>query len=229
MKAKWMILGAMTAGLLLATACGGGASSSPAPSSSSAPSSVSQAGSASSKEAASSSEAAALEGVYRGEITELGEGQITVAQMPGYNYGQPSIVFNTSEEALQPNSGQELSVGMFVEVKYNGVLTRSIPPQGTADSVVIVSPIAEGVIQNGVIQAVEKTDVGYRIEMLPLEETAASGLDALLVLNVPTDGLEGLTEADLVEGAKVSAVTMGIATASLPPQMPVKALLPYTG
>ena len=40
--------------------------------------------------------------------------------------------------------------------------------------------------------------------------------------------LEGLKGEDLVEGLKVCAVTSGIAALSLPPIMPVVALLPYT-
>ena len=44
----------------------------------------------------------------------------------------------------------------------------------------------------------------------------------------PTNRSHRETEADLVEGAKVCAVTSGIAAMSMPPIMPVVALLPYT-
>lgn len=43
-----------------------------------------------------------------------------------------------------------------------------------------------------------------------------------------TEALEGLSAGDLQEGVPVSAVTQGIASLSLPPQVPVIALLPFT-
>lgn len=54
-------------------------------------------------------------------------------------------------------------------------------------------------------------------------------MSTTVTLTVPMTALEeGLTGKDLVEGLKVSAVTMGIAAMSMPPIMPVVALLPYT-
>ena len=49
-----------------------------------------------------------------------------------------------------------------------------------------------------------------------------------VILQVPAGALEQLAADELVAGLAVSAVTRGIAALSLPPQMPVVALLLYT-
>ena len=67
--------------------------------------------------------------VYRGEITSISEdGSILVTQVPGHNYGQASILFHVSD-ALAKELGSSLAVGAFVEVRYDGKLTRSLPAQ----------------------------------------------------------------------------------------------------
>lgn len=172
------------------------------------------------------------EQIYRGEIKSVLEnGDILVAQLPGHNYGQSEILFHASS-AIRSSMEESLPAGAYVTVHYSGALTRSIPPQGTAASVSIVSHSTDGIIQNGVIQSVNGDQTtGYSIAILPIGVAATdSDADMLqqIVLTVPSAALEGLTEAELVEGKSVSAVTMGIATMSLPPQMPVVALLPYT-
>ncbi len=156
--------------------------------------------------------------IYRGEIIELTEEAITVKQLDGYDYGQPSIQF-----LLQPQTAQEeLSLGMYVQVSYNGALTRSIPPQATALSVTVLAPMAEGVLWSGSIISSETVEGGYRIDL-----QAESPRSEHLILNVPTDALEGLSEEDLVAGAEVLAVTNGAMTASLPPQASAVVLLPF--
>jgi len=84
------------------------------------------------------------------------------------------------------------------------------------------------VIQNGTILNVTPGKDGYSISLLPLGEEKKDDLSNTITLTVHMFALEGLTEADLVEGAKVSAVTTGIVLESLPPIMQVVALLPYT-
>ena len=174
---------------------------------------------------------AAEELIYRGEVTSIAEnGDILVTQQAGHNYGQASILFHVSD-AVRTSLGETLTQGAFVEVAYSGALTRSIPPQGNAISVTVIASFSEGIVQNGVIQSVMLGKDGYSITILPIG-VAATGTDADMnqqtVLTVPMFTLEGLTEADLVAGTQVSAVTRGIATMSLPPIMPVVTLLPYT-
>ncbi len=166
--------------------------------------------------------------IYRGEISSIAEdGSILVEQLPGHNYGQASIMFHVSEKTAK-ELGDALIVGAFVEVHYDGKLTRSLPAQGTASSIIVIAPYSEGVIQNGTILDVTPGKDGYIISLLPLGEEKKDDLSNTITLTVHMFALEGLTEADLVEGAKVSAVTSGIVLESLPPIMQVVALLPYT-
>ncbi|MEN6593334.1 MAG: hypothetical protein ABFC31_00100 [Clostridiaceae bacterium] len=169
--------------------------------------------------------------VYRGEVTAVNEdGSFEVTQLSGHNYGQTSIVFRTDDSVLS-SLDVPLAEGAFVEVHYSGVLTRSLPPQGTATSITQIASFSDGIIQNGTIQSVTQGKDGWTINILPLG-VEATGTDAdymnEIVLQVPAYALEGLTSDDIKVGAVVSAVTSGIATASLPPQMPVVVLLPYS-
>ena len=167
--------------------------------------------------------------VYRGEVTSISEdGSILVTQVPGHNYGQASILFHVSDASAK-ELGDSLVVGAFVEVHYDGRLTRSIPAQGTANSVTVIAKFSEGIVQNGTILSVTPGKDGYSISLLPLGETAKKDdLSNTITLTVHMFALEGLKGEDLVEGLKVCAVTSGIAAMSMPPIMPVVALLPYT-
>jgi hypothetical protein len=169
-----------------------------------------------------------LESVYRGEITSISEdGSILVSQLPGHNYGQASILFHVSNK-LAKELGDKLVVGAYVEVKYDGRLTRSLPAQGTAGSINVIASFSEGIVQNGTILSMTPGKDGYSISLLPFGVEKTDDLSNTITLTVPMFALEGLRETDLVEGLKVSAVTMGIAAMSLPPIMPVVVLLPYT-
>ena len=78
--------------------------------------------------------------VYRGEITSISEdGSILVSQVAGHNYGQASILFHVSDK-IAKELGDTLIVGAFVEVYYDGRLTRSLPAQGTATGVTALIP-----------------------------------------------------------------------------------------
>ena len=166
--------------------------------------------------------------VYRGEITSISEdGSILVSQLPGHNYGQASILFHVSDK-IAKELGDSLAVGAFVEVRYDGKLTRSLPAQGTAASVTIIASYSEGIVQNGTILSVTQGKDGYSISLLPLGEEKKDDLSNTITLTVHMFALEGLKGEDLVEGLKVCAVTSGIAAMSSPPIMQAVALLPYT-
>ena len=166
--------------------------------------------------------------VYRGEITSISEdGSILVTQAPGHNYGQASILFHVSD-ALAKELGSSLAVGAFVEVRYDGKLTRSLPAQGTASSITVIASYSEGIVQNGTILSVTPGKDGYSISLLPLGQEKQDDLSNTITLTVHMFALEGLKGSDLVEGLKVCAVTTGIAAMSSPPIMQAVALLPYT-
>jgi len=166
--------------------------------------------------------------VYRGEITSiLEDGSILVTQAAGHNYGQASILFHLSDK-ITKELGDTLIVGAFVEVYYDGSLTRSMPAQGTATSVSVIASFSEGIVQNGTILSVLIGKDGYSISLLPLGEEKKDDLSNTITLTVHMFALEGLTGEDLVEGLMVSAVTTGIALESSPPIMQAVKLLPYT-
>lgn len=167
--------------------------------------------------------------VYRGRVDEVTEnGSLLVTQLEGHNYGQESVLFYINEDAIKediPEGGIEQ--GAYVEVHYSGILTRSLPPQGVAESLRYIAPFSEGIVVNGTIQNVKETDDGYTIDLLPLEAQNAS-YENQIILHVPKYAVEGFAAKELAAGMKVSAVTHGIAAMSLPPQMSVDTLLPYT-
>lgn len=133
------------------------------------------------------------------------------------------MVFIMGEDTILESDGFEFEVGHFVEVVYNGTATMSIPPQAAAKEMKIVSTIGDSVVSNATIIECQKDDKGdYRIDVTLLNNGEH------VVFLVPQDGLENITEEELIEGAKVSAVTRGISTMSIPPQYPVHVLLPYT-
>ncbi len=166
--------------------------------------------------------------VYRGEITSISEdGSILVSQVAGHNYGQASILFHVSDK-IAKELGDTLIVGAFVEVYYDGRLTRSLPAQGTATGVTVMASFSEGIVQNGTILSVTPGKDGYSISILPLGVEKTDDLSNTITLTVHMFALEGLTGEELVEGLKVSAVTTGLALESSPPIMQVVALLPYT-
>lgn len=235
------------AAALLMTACGA------APAAASAQSPVPEAGEALATSRGEGEEMLA-EAVYRGSITAAEDGRLEVGQVWGHNYGQSSIVFHIGEDTEILPQGVALAAGGYVEVKYNGILTRSLPPQASALSVRLLSPHTEGIVVNGIARSAEETEDGWRIVLEPFanqaaadahqaaapeEASAAPGRESdtgsgffgeanLVILVVPSNALEGLEKDDLTPGVWLSAVTKGIAALSMPPQMPVLALLPYT-
>lgn len=225
MKKTFALVLSFVLGTALLTACGSSASSSQA---SSSQQNTSQPASESTTVPPTLEDA-----VYRGEVLSVNEetGDFEVAQLPGFNYGSETVVFHVTEETEFEPDEVVLAEGMFVEVTFNGVMTRSMPPQATADEVKVISNMSEGIIVNGEVQSVEKVDDMLRITIVPLElveqNASESSMENLVILTVEQDDLEGITVDDLVAGTKVSAVTSGIAAMSIPPQMPVIALMPY--
>ena len=166
--------------------------------------------------------------IYRGEVTSISDnGDILVTQAAGHNYGQASILFHIGDGLSKGLEGA-LAEGAFVEIHYNGALTRSIPAQGTASSITVIASYSEGIVQNGTILSVTPGKDGYSISLLPLGQEKKDDLSNTITLTVHMFALEGLKGEDLVEGLKVSAVTTGIAAESSPPIMQAVALLPYT-
>lgn len=168
--------------------------------------------------------------IYRGRVSEIENDILRVEQvLPGFDYRQPAIRFHLGDETVFLPEGARPAVGAFVEVVYSGMLTRSIPAQGQAKSVRFISPLADTAIINGTITSVSLGEGTYRLGIRSLAPTPtpdAAPFEAILI--VPATALENIPPEALVEGQTVSAITTGIAALSMPPQLPVHALLPYT-
>lgn len=167
--------------------------------------------------------------VYRGTVDEIQEdGSILVRQLDGYSYGHDSILFHVGEDTILTETDAPLAEDAYVEVTYGGALTASLPAQGNAATITVLAPQSEGIVQNGVVKTVEQDENGdYRIAILPFD-AAEDTFESQVILLVPKDAFEGIEAGDVVEGFEVSAVTRGIAAMSLPPQMPVIVLMPYS-
>ncbi len=250
---KKLLLATALSGLFLFSAC----TSSEAPSVST-PDSESSSTAPSSQSTASSEASSAQEDTQSGLLTYYGRidevdtenNTITVSQVEGQTSGNETIVFQLAENTDIASGDFELAADAFVAVHYDGILTRSIPPMGNVSSLDIIAPFSEGVVQNGTISEVMSDENGYMIHIIPFTSayaddavavapiddaastdavaSATTDTSNILILNVPMDALGELSEEDLVPGAEISAVTQGISTMSLPPQMPVIALMPYT-
>lgn len=164
-----------------------------------------------------------LEGqhVYRGEVAELNQDYIVVNQLPGFNYGQPSIRFALSSASKVPET--PLVLGSYVQVGFNGMLTRSIPPQAHAEYVRQLAPFSMGILLCGEVLEVTQTPHGTSILMQPFQESEENRV----VLHVPETAWEGIALQDVRQGTQLCAITHGLAAMSLPPQYPVQLVLPY--
>lgn len=206
--------------------------------------SVNSSSAAAASEESKIEETASVNTLYRGTVTSYTDKQLIVEQLPGYDYGQSSIIFNLDDKTKIFDDGIAIGEGTFVEVTYSGALTRSMPPQASAETVTVISAFSQGIIVNGEIKDVVDNGDSYTITVYPIADSekevteSASTVEVeesmefdnnATILIVPADALEGgLTGASLTEGTLVSAVSKGIATSSLPPQVPVLALMPYS-
>lgn len=171
-------------------------------------------------------DAPALDSVKaEGGILEVGETSITIGEN-----GQATYIFHIDGETqIVDEAGAALSLadlkkGMDADVFYNGVLTRSIPPQGTADKIVVDTDIeetkpAEDVEIDGTI-----VEVGEDRITISTDSDALDDVNNHFVLIVSEDTKitdkngKALTLSDLKEGMEVEAVHAAATTFSIPPQ-----------
>lgn len=167
--------------------------------------------------------------IYRGQIAEiLPEGSIVVAQLEGFDYGQPEVQFTMDENTrILPKEDLALQEGCFVEVVYSTNMTRSIPPQTTPYSITVLSRTSEDVVVNGEVVSVMQESELYHIEINRLNENGVASADKFVLL-APAGSFEEIAPEEIRTGVQISAVTTGTELALTPQQMPVQVLLPYT-
>lgn len=159
---------------------------------------------------------------YRGRVDDANSERLTVSQLPGYDYGQESIVFAISPDTIVQQNGQELVKNCYVEVEYDGTLTRSLPPQGNAIKISIIALYSDNVILNGSVQNIKKAESGYLLQLQPFDES-----QPIVTLIVPANASEFLQE-ELPKGTKLSVVTRGTTSLTYPPQYSVYKVLLYS-
>lgn len=67
--------------------------------------------------------------IHQGTVTEIGENYLIIGE------GMESIQFNTPDGMIP----EDMKVGDLISVVYNGITTRSLPPQATAMEIVQIS------------------------------------------------------------------------------------------
>lgn len=165
--------------------------------------------------------------VYRGKVEVYREGQMTVAQLEGYDYGAPVVIFHVQKDTRFCGKVQE---NAYVEVWYNGFFTRSLPPRATAHKVLLIASNAENIVIIGIVRSVQMQNDTYYIQLVPTgaAQTSAATPQDMVTLVVSPDAMEGILPEELIPGKSLCAVTRGMAALSLPPQYPVYALMPAT-
>jgi hypothetical protein len=107
--------------------------------------------------------------------------------------------------------------GMQLEVRYGSAMTLSLPPQTTAEKIVVTNEIAK-IVKEGTVSEIIKDEDGNVVQIVLGENEVA--------LNVATETIvkdaEGNEKAlsDIAVGTQLRARTNGMATRSIPMQMP---------
>lgn len=129
--------------------------------------------------------------LMQGLITEISEGGVLVETSE-----MGSVLVKLSADTQLEGVEEELAVGQYVIVAYDGMMTRSLPPQITAQkiSVFVIHGVVVEVTEDGVLME-RYEDKGQVLVRLP------EGADPLY------------------KGCVISVYSNGVMTASLPPQV----------
>ena len=137
-----------------------------------------------------------------GVISEINDAQYdengkllsAVLLVTGGEYPQVEVFYNAEETVLE--GVEALEIGNYVYVQYNGVMTRSIPPQITAEKVSVWK-------LEGTVTAIEAD--GFMLDTAEQGEVWCNATDEQL--------------STLAVGASLTVYTNGIMTLSLPAQV----------
>ena len=154
-------------------------------------------------------------------ITMVGEDEIE------YRVNHNSITTYTAD-GITKNS-YELKSGMVVKVTYNGMVTRSLPPQITAIDVEIISKGDESAVLTprssgndelfSMTATVKSIDDGITVEVVESEYAAGSYVIYVADATVITDSIgNAITVSDISVGDTLYIEYEGAVTLSLPPK-----------
>ncbi len=155
---------------------------------------------------------------YRGELLEQADGSWLVAQVPGRDYGYPSLTFIIDENTKTSAPWKDYTPGDYVEIYY-GVA------QGETAAAIGINKLgrADMVIYNGILK--EKMEQEGRISLL-LESMENPGQTAVFHISEETQLY--FNWEDVQPGDAFSILYNGIMTRSLPPQANAKEISRYT-
>ncbi len=160
-------------------------------------------------------------------VLEVGEDWLLI------NDGTMDIQLNVSEETALTNAkGEKITLADIekddvVDAVYSAAMTRSLPPQSAAKSIVLTDKTAEDLAKPAEMIALGGTVVEVtenQITVLP--EGKEDDMMNYMVLNVgdktvfQDDAGEAIQKDDIQKGDKVFARHAGFMTMSIPPQSP---------
>lgn len=161
--------------------------------------------------------------IYYGTVSEVTPDGFEVTGYEHRDFGNEKIRFlvndDTKYEGEADNFG-DIAAGDFVQVYHDGKMTRSIPPQCFAAKVV-KSAEDMFVMNCEVVEAPVKNGDNYQVLVASLDDARNQ---SVLTYSADTDVA---VVGDLLVGTKITVLTKGIATMSLPPQVPVVQIAEY--
>lgn len=149
-----------------------------------------------------------------GVITEISEDYVMLL-VPMLGEVQANVIEDTVIEGVE-----ELNIGQTAVVLYDGMMTRSLPPQITALQIgvyAVEGEIVEILRESG--ESGESGEDGAEDSCTVLLARADTGEEVILTLTGEAQQLP------LAVGDEVIAYTTGVATLSLPPQMNALAIM----
>lgn len=161
--------------------------------------------------------------LYYGTVTKVTPDGFEVAGYAHRNFGNEVIRFlisDTTEYIGEAKKFSDLDIGDFVKVHHDPKMTRSIPPQCFVARVE-KAPQDMYVMDCEVIEAPEKVGDAYHLLVATLDDARNQ---SILTYSADTDTY---VVGDILVGAKLSVLTKGIATMSLPPQVPAEQIAEY--
>lgn len=159
-------------------------------------------------------EEAPIASVY---ATEIGEDSLTVMD---FVYGE--VIVTVSEETeIVDFEGKKIALSdidptMQLNVTYGDAMTMSLPPMTNAEKIEVTNEVAKTIVQGTVSEVIVEND--EIVQIVIGENEVALNVSAETVVK-SGDGSEK-TLKDIEKGAVIKARTNGMATMSIPAQMP---------
>ena len=149
--------------------------------------------------------------------TEIGENSLTVMD---FVYGE--VIVNVTEDTkITDSEGKEIKLSdidssMQLNVTYGETMTMSLPPMTTASKIEVTGEIAK-VIKEGTVSEIIAEEGKVTQIILGENEVALNVADETTIKDAEGNAK---TLADIKEGTALRARTNGMATMSIPAQMP---------